>query len=232
MIEQAIAAGTARLPGMDGPATGPVMTRTPAELLATVCGQGAAGLAAARQALDALDGIAGLAHATEAELAALPGIGPARAARVAAAFELGRRAHATWPDRRWLIRAPRDLAERLLPEMGRLEREELRVALLDARNAVLAVPVVYQGNVSSALVRVGELFRDAVRRHAAGIIVVHNHPSGDPAPSPDDLHLTAETVAAGRILDVAVLDHLILGHGTWVSLRDRGVPFDRGRRAP
>lgn len=116
--------------------------------------------------------------------------------------------------------------------MGRLEREELRVALLDARNAVLAVPVVYQGNVSSALVRVGELFRDAVRRHAAGVIVVHNHPSGDPAPSPDDLHLTAEAVAAGRILDVAVLDHLILGHGTWVSLRDRGVPFDRGRRTP
>ncbi|MFO1539849.1 MAG: RadC family protein [Chloroflexota bacterium] len=235
MIEQAIAGGTgvtARGVAAGRPAAGPVMGRTPAELLATLCGPGAVGLAAAHRALDALDGIAGLAHATEAELAVLPGIGPARAARVAAAFELGRRAHATWPDRRWRIGSPRDLAERLLPEMGRLEREELRVALLDARNAVIAVPVVYQGNVSSALVRVGELFRDAVRRHAAGLIVVHNHPSGDPAPSPDDLHLTAETVAAGRILDVAVLDHLILGHGTWVSLRDRGVPFDRGRRGP
>jgi DNA repair protein RadC len=110
--------------------------------------------------------------------------------------------------------------------MGPLEREELRVVLLNAKNAVLGVRTVYIGNVSTALVRVGELFRDAVRQHAAGIVVVHNHPSGDPAPSPDDLHLTAESVAAGRLLDVAVLDHLIIGHDAYVSLRDRGVAFD------
>lgn len=174
-------------------------------------------------------GLRDLAGAGPAELALVPGVGPVRAERLAAAFELGRRAATDWPDRRWLIRAPRDVADRLMAEMGALEREELRVVLLDARNAVIAAPVVYQGNVSSALVRVGELFRDAVRRHAAGLIVVHNHPSGDPAPSPDDLHLTAETVAAGRLLDIGVLDHLIIGHGTWVSLRDRGVAFDRGR---
>jgi DNA repair protein RadC len=137
----------------------------------------------------------------------------------------------SWPDRRWVIRAPRDVAERLLPEMGRLEREELRVVLLDARNAVIGSPVIYQGNVSAALVRVGELFRDAVRRHAAGLILVHNHPSGDATPSPDDLHLTAEAVAAGRLLDLPVLDHVVLGHGTWLSLRDRGIAFDRSRRA-
>ena len=124
-----------------------------------------------------------------------------------------------WPTGRWSIRAPRDLAERLLPEMGRLEREELRVVLLSSKNTVLSIERVYQGNVSAALVRVGELFRDAVRRHAAGIIVVHNHPSGDPTPSPDDLHLTAETVAAGRLLDVPVLDHLIIGHDAFISLR-------------
>ena len=111
--------------------------------------------------------------------------------------------------------------------MGRLEREELRVVLLTSKNSVIAVQTVYVGNVSTALVRVGELFRDAVRQHAAGLIVVHNHPSGDPAPSPDDLHLTAEAVAAGRLLDVAVLDHLIIGHDAYVSLRDRGIPFDR-----
>ena len=111
--------------------------------------------------------------------------------------------------------------------MGRLEREELRVVLLSSKNTVLSIERVYQGNVSAALVRVGELFRDAVRRHAAGIIVVHNHPSGDPTPSPDDLHLTAETVAAGRLLDVPVLDHLIIGHDAFVSLRDRGITFDR-----
>ncbi len=111
--------------------------------------------------------------------------------------------------------------------MGRLEREELWVVLLSSKNTVLSIERVYQGNVSAALVRVGELFRDAVRRHAAGIIVVHNHPSGDPTPSPEDLHLTAEAVAAGRLLDVPVLDHLIIGHDAFISLRDRGITFDR-----
>jgi len=111
--------------------------------------------------------------------------------------------------------------------MGRLEREELRVVLLDTKNHVLRVATVYQGNVSSSLVRVGELFRDAVRLNAAGVILVHNHPSGDPTPSPDDLHLTAEALAAGRLLDIQLLDHLVIGHDAYVSLRDRGVAFDR-----
>jgi DNA repair protein RadC len=165
--------------------------------------------------------------APAAELCQVPGIGPVRAAQLAAAFELGRRALVDWPVARWTIRAPRDLADRLVPEMGRLEREELRVVLLSARNTVMSVERVYQGSVSTALVRVGELFRDAVRRHAAGVIVVHNHPSGDPTPSPEDLHLTAETIAAGRLLDVPVLDHLVIGHDAFVSLRDRGITFDR-----
>jgi DNA repair protein RadC len=205
-----------------------------AQLVGIVWGPGGTGRSAealAHEALARLDGLTGLATATPQELTTLVGVGRARALRLAAAFELGRRAAMAWPERRWVVRAPRDLADRLLPEMGRLEHEELRVALLDARNAVLAVPTVYVGNVSAALVRVGELFRDGVRRQAAGLIVVHNHPSGDPAPSPDDLHLTAEAVAAGRLLDLPVLDHLILGHGTFVSLRDRGIAFDRGRRA-
>ena len=102
--------------------------------------------------------------------------------------------------------------------MGRLEREELRVVLLDTKNHVLRVATVYQGNVSSSLVRVGELYRDAVRLNAAGIILVHNHPSGDPTPSPDDLHLTAEALAAGRLLDIQLLDHLVIGHDAYVSL--------------
>jgi hypothetical protein len=88
---------------------------------------------------------------------------------------------------------------------------------------------VYVGNVSSSLVRVGELFRDAVRLNASAVILVHNHPSGDPTPSPDDLHLTAEALAAGRLLDIDLLDHLVIGHDAFVSLRDRGVAFDRPR---
>jgi DNA repair protein RadC len=203
---------------------------TSAELIGLVWGMGTRRATVGDMATDALvrhDGLAGRASASPAELESIPGVGPARAAQLAAAFELGRRAVTEWPTARWTIRAPRDLADRFVPAMGRLEREELRVVLLSAKNGVLASPTIYQGNVSAALVRVGELFRDAVRRHAAGIIVVHNHPSGDPTPSPEDLHLTAEAVAAGRLLDVPVLDHLIVGHDAWVSLRDRGVAFDR-----
>jgi DNA repair protein RadC len=126
-----------------------------------------------------------------------------------------------------MVRSPRDVADRLVLQMGRLEREELRVVLLNAKNVVLRVATVYQGNVSASLVRIGELFKDAVRLDAAGLILVHNHPSGDPTPSPDDLHLTAETLAAGRLLDVQLLDHLVIGHDAYVSMRDRGVAFDR-----
>ena len=118
-------------------------------------------------------------------------------------------------------------ADRLVLQMGRLEREELRVVVLNTKNVVLRVTTAYQGNVSASLVRVGELFRDAVRLTASGVILVHNHPSGDPTPSPDDLHLTAEALAAGRLLDIAVLDHLVIGHDAYVSMRDRGIAFDR-----
>src|SRR5450759_2727176 len=114
--------------------------------------------------------------------------------------------------------------------MGRLEREELRVLSLNAKNVVQRVSTVYVGNVSASLVRVGELFRDAVRMDASAVVLAHNHPSGDPTPSPDDLHLTAEAIAAGRLLDVDVLDPVVMVHGAWVSLRDRGVRFDRPTR--
>jgi len=181
----------------------------------------------AETALARHEGLTGLARASDLELADLEGVGTARAAQLVAAFELGRRALADWPAGRWSVRTPTDVADRFVLQMGRLEREELRVVLLNAKNIVLRVATVYVGNVSASLVRVGELFRDAVRLNASGVILVHNHPSGDPTPSPDDLHLTAEALAAGRLLDIEVLDHLVIGHDAWVSLRDRGVAFDR-----
>jgi DNA repair protein RadC len=205
-----------------------------AELVALVWGSGTRGrgaVALAEEAIARHDGLAGLARASELELAAIPGVGAAKAARLVAAFELGRRSLADWPAGRWTVRTPSDVADRLVLQMGRLEREELRVVLLNTKNVVLRVATVYVGNVSASLVRVGELFRDAVRLDAAGVILVHNHPSGDPTPSPDDLHLTAEALAAGRLLDVELLDHLVVGHDAWVSLRDRGVAFDRPRTA-
>ena len=202
------------------------------ELIGLIWGSGARGRSAvdlAEEALARFEGLTGLARATELELEALPGVGAAKAAQLTAAFELGRRLLADWPSGRWTIRSPGDVADRLILQMGRLEREELRIVLLNTKNVVLRVQTVYQGNVSSSLVRVGELFRDAVRLNATGVILVHNHPSGDPTPSPDDLHLTAEALAAGRLLDIEVLDHLIVGHDAWVSLRDRGVAFARDR---
>ncbi len=201
-----------------------------AELLALVWSSGIRGASSLDLATDVLarhGSLAELSRAHVLELTAAPGIGAARAAQLVAAFELGRRSSVPDGSARWTIRAPRDVADRLMHEMSGLEREELRVLLLNAKNVVLRQVVVYQGNVSAALVRIAELFRDAVRAHAAGVVVVHNHPSGDPEPSPDDLHLTAEAIAAGRLLDIAVLDHVIVAGGAYVSLRDRGVAFDR-----
>jgi len=210
-------------------ASGPAALSGP-ELLSVLWGTGRPGASAYQLATDVLalhGSLAELARADHLELARLPGIGSARAAQLLAAFELGRRSLAEWPIERWHVRTPRDVADRLTPQMAYLEREELRVLLLNTKNVVLRQSTVYQGNVSAALVRVAELFRDAVRTHAAGLIVVHNHPSGDPEPSPDDLHLTAEAIAGGRLLDIPLLDHIVIARGAYVSLRDRGVAFDR-----
>ncbi len=201
-----------------------------AELIGLLWGTGTRGTTAVDAATDALsrhEGLVGLARATDVELETLRGVGPVRAAQLAAAFELGRRVVADWPAGRWVIRSPRDVGERLIPQMGFLEREELRVVVMNTRNAVMRMVTVYQGNVSSSLVRIAELFRDAVRLNASGLILVHNHPSGDATPSPEDLRLTAEALAAGRLLDIQVLDHLIVAGSGFVSLRDRGVAFDR-----
>ncbi|MFN2484879.1 MAG: DNA repair protein RadC [Candidatus Limnocylindria bacterium] len=200
-----------------------------AELVALVLGglPPHAGTASARlvadRVLESTGGLAGLAAASTEELRGVPGIGVVRAASLVAALELGRRAVAAWPAERWQVRSPADVAVRLVPEMGRLEREELRVVLLNTKNVVVSCGTVYVGNLAGSLVRVGEVFRDAVRRNAAALMVVHNHPSGDPAPSAEDLRITRELSEAGRLLDIGLLDHLIIGQDRWVSLRALGV---------
>ncbi len=229
-----VAKGVREMPMADRPRerlahSGP-QTLTSVELISLIWGSGGRAASALDLASDVLGrhgGLTELSRADALELSVVPGIGRARAAQLIAAFELGRRSLAERPPGRWTVRSPRDVADRLLPRMGHLEREELAVLLLNAKNVVLRESTVYRGNVSAALVRVAELFRDAVRCHAAGVIVVHNHPSGDPEPSPDDLHLTAEAIAGGRLLDIPVLDHIVLAADAYVSLRDRGVAFDR-----
>jgi DNA repair protein RadC len=121
------------------------------------------------------------------------------------------------------VRSPKDIADLLSPEMEPLAQEQLRVLLIDTRNRVLDMVTVYQGSVSVAVARVAELLRDAVVANAPAIVLVHNHPSGDPAPSDDDVRLTKDAARAGELLGIELLDHIILGHGRFVSLKERGV---------
>ena len=191
------------------------------ELLARVMG-GPNALLAARGLLDR-HGLDRVPHMLAAELSLEPDIGRRRAASVVAAFEVGRRAAVRWPARGWQVRTPADVAERLLPEMGHLDREEMLVCLLNTRNVVLGRSTVYVGNLPGSPVRIGEVYREAIRRQAAAVIVAHNHPSGDPSPSGDDLRITADLADAGRLLDIELLDHLVIGHDRWVSLRAAGA---------
>ena len=148
-----------------------------------------------------------------------------RAAAVTAALEIGRRLLVAGVDTRPQIKSPSDVANLLLVEMGHLEQEHLRTVLLDTKNRVQQIATVYIGSVNSAQVRVGEVFRDAIRRNSAALIVAHNHPSGDPTPSPEDILVTRQIVEAGKLLNIDVLDHLILSHSRFVSLRERGIGF-------
>ena len=165
------------------------------------------------------------AVATLAPLCAEHGVGPAKTTQLKAAQEVGRRLLIESPDARPQITSPADAANLVQVEMSVLEQEEVRVITLDTRNRVLSVQTVYVGSLNTSLVRMAELFRDAVKQNAAAIIVVHNHPSGDPTPSPEDVHLTEMLVEASKIMDVEVLDHLIIGQGRFVSLKERGLGF-------
>jgi DNA repair protein RadC len=132
---------------------------------------------------------------------------------------------------RWKVRHPSDVGDQMALQLRDLPREELHVLLLDTKCVVIGQVRVYQGNVSASVVRIAELFRDAVHQHASGVLLLHNHPSGDPSASPEDLHLTAEASAAGRLLQIPVLDHLIVARDQYVSLRAQGFAFDDLREA-
>jgi DNA repair protein RadC len=176
--------------------------------------------------LSTFDNLGGVARASGVELQQQPGIGATSAARIKAAFELGRRLLVERPADQVQIRSPADAANLLMPEMGLLEQEHLRVILLDTKNHVLAIPTIYVGSVNTTLIRVSELFREAIRRNCPAIIIVHNHPSGSVDPSPEDIAVTRQAVEAGKLLDIELLDHLILGMGSrYVSLKERGLGF-------
>jgi DNA repair protein RadC len=188
-----------------------------AELLAIVLRTGTAGktvLSMAENLLAGQGGLAGLRRASVQELVARQlGLGPAKA------------------DQQPLhVGGAEDVAGLLMLQMADLEQEQLRLVLLNAKNDVISWPVVYTGGLRTAVVRAGEVFKEPIRQNASAIIVVHNHPSGDPTPSPEDVNLTHQLVQLGKQLDIDVIDHLIIGRGRWVSLRSKGLGFPNGRK--
>lgn len=159
------------------------------------------------------------------QLEGVAGVGPAKAAQFLAGLELAKRITRAVGDARPTVRSPADAAGLLLADMADLEQEQLRTILLNTRNDVINIITVYKGSLNAASVRVCEVFKEAIRQNACAIVVAHNHPSGDPAPSPEDVRVTRSIGEAGKLLDIEVLDHVIIGQGRWVSMKERGLGF-------
>lgn len=203
-----------------------------AELLAILLRTGLPGENAVQlgqRLLHTLGGLNGLRRASFQEVCSQHGVGEAKAAQIKAAIELGKRLRDDEEeDDRRAILSPKDAADLVMYDMAGLVQENLWVILTDTRNRVISIEKLYQGSLNASTVRVGELFRAAIIRNAASILVVHNHPSGDPTPSPEDIALTRAVVQSGRLLDIQVLDHLVIGRRQYVSLKERGLGFEGG----
>ncbi len=189
--------------------------------------------------LSRLKGLRGLANRGRDELCTIPGVGPAKAAQILAAVELGKRALATPLSSGTRIQGSQDIFSHYYPLVRDLRHEVCKVILLDAKHRILRDTIVSEGSLTASIVHPREVFHEAVRESAAAIIVIHNHPSGDPTPSEEDHVLTQRLVAAGEVLGIQVLDHIIIGDGRYVSYADHRLlnaheaqmPFEKKRRA-
>jgi DNA repair protein RadC len=169
-------------------------------------------------------GLKQLSQATIAELESINGLGEAKISRIIATIELSHRFANTTTEQRPFVKSSADAANLVL-DMGRLPQEHIRTILLDSAFRVIAIPTIYIGTVNAAILRTSEIFKEAIVRNAPSIILAHNHPSGDPSPSPEDVELTKQIIKAGVILDIAVLDHIIIVEDGWRSLKDLGLAF-------
>jgi len=195
------------------------------ELVALVIGSGrprTGALGVANELLQARGGLHGLARSTCHDLTPVPGVGEAKAVQLLAALELGRRTLTPGPDHRLELRTPRAAAEFLLPTFGARPTENFGVLLFDSKYRVLRTVVVAVGTLNSTSVQPREVFREAIVGAAAAILVFHNHPSGDPTPSRDDENLTRRLRAAGTLVGIEVVDHVILGDTRYCSLKEMG----------
>lgn len=200
-----------------------------AELLAILIRVGVAGenaVQVGQRLLTTFGGLHGLHKASYLDVCKQHGVGPAKAAQIKAAIELGNRLRILSPEEKTSIHSPEDAADLVRYEMSALLQEHLRVILLDTRNNVLGIENIYVGSLNSSMVRIGELFKPAIQRSAASIIIVHNHPSGDPSPSPEDIALTRSVIKAGELLNIDVLDHLVIGQGKYISMKNSRLGFD------
>jgi DNA repair protein RadC len=192
------------------------------ELLALVSGQ--SDLDVCERSLKAYQGWVGLLRADLRAVTASLGT-TRRAANLKAALEIGRRLMVAGYEGRYQVKSPADVAQLFMAEMMGLDQEELWVAALDTKNRLLRVVKVYRGSVNTAMIRVGEVYKEALRLNATSIVVAHNHPSNDPTPSPEDILVTRQIVEAGKLLDCECLDHLVVSCNRYVSLRERGFGF-------
>ena len=173
--------------------------------------------------LSHFNGIRGIAGATIEELSEVNGIGLAKAAQIKAAIEFGRRLVAASPEERSKIRSPRDVYNLLAPSLRDERREHFVAVLLDTKGGIIRQRTVSVGDLSSSIVHPREVFAEAIRHSAASLIVAHNHPSGDPTPSPEDAAVTRRLVEAGELLGIELLDHIVIGDNRWVSLKEKGL---------
>jgi DNA repair protein RadC len=179
--------------------------------------------------LKSFGGLMGIHRAGYEEVCQQHGIGRAKAAQIKSAIEIGNRLakQKISEDQNVSFHSPEEVARFVQYEMAALDQEQLRVILLDTRNRLQKMVNLYTGSLNSSTVRIGELFKEAIRQNAAAIILVHNHPSGDPSPSPEDINLTRAAVQAGKLLDIEVLDHIVVGRGEdrFVSLKKKELGF-------
>ncbi|HLW59714.1 MAG TPA: DNA repair protein RadC [bacterium] len=197
-----------------------------AELIAVLLRTGSSGRSALDVATELLcryETLDRLASATPGELCTTPGVGPVKALHLLAAFEVGRRLGNLPPHVRQAIRTAADVAQLVMPALRFQETERFWVLLLNTKNEVLGRAEVSAGGLASTPVDPREVFKAAVKRGAAGLVLIHNHPSGDPTPSRADVALTARLRRAGRLMGIPIIDHLVIGDGRYVSLRERGM---------
>lgn len=199
---------------------------TDAELLALIIRVGNDRRTAVELSQDLINkfgGLKALNYLSINELKELKGIGDTKAAQIKAVVELGKRLASLEREERDLIRTPGDVVQLLMPELRYLTQEVFKVVLLDIKNQVIAIPLISKGGLSSSIVHPREVFKEAIKRSAAAMILAHNHPSGIPEPSREDISITKRLLAAGEIMGIDVLDHVIIGDGIYYSMREEGM---------